>query len=187
MKKIISLVFFLTAQIFAQAGNNGNVNLIFNNESIDLPVTSVSLVKSNGLLLNFKAENNNSDVQQEITFQFGLKELSANNSEVLEGTQIYISNRNNKSGTGNDLSIIFNNSSDKKEGNSDKAYYSFYKKGEKVSWEINSVKMKISITTVKYDNGKLYIEGNCAGEFSSTSAPKGQKAEIKDCKFEVII
>ena len=106
---------------------------------------------------------------------------------MLEGTLIYISNRNNKSGTGNDLSIIFNNSSDKKEGNSDRAYYSFYKKGEKVSWEINTVKMKIGITTVKYEDGKLYIEGNCTGEFSSTSAPIDQKAEIKDCKFEVII
>ena len=72
MKKIISLVIFLIALIFAQAGNNGNVNLIFNNESIDLPVTSVSLVKANGLHLNFKAENNNSDVQQKITFEFGL-------------------------------------------------------------------------------------------------------------------
>lgn len=187
MKRIIFSVFFLTTLILAQTGNNGSVNLIFNNEAINLPIVSVSLVKNNGLLLNFKAEKNDSDVQQAVTFQIGLKELSSDNAEVLEGSRIYISNRNTRAGSGNELSIKFNNASDKKEGNSEKDNYSFYKTGEKISWEINSISMKIGITAVKYKNGKLFIEGNCKGTFSSTLAPKDQKAEIKNCNFEIII
>ena len=187
MKRIIFSVFFLTTLVLAQTDKNSSVNLIFNNEAIDLPIVSVSLVKSNGLLLNFKAERNDSEVQQEVTFQVGLKELSSDNAEVLEGSQIYISNRNTKAGTGNELSIKFNNVSDKKEGNDEKANYSFYKKGEKVSWEINSISMRIGITSIKYKNGRLFIEGSCNGKFTSTLAPKDQNAEIRNCNFQIII
>jgi hypothetical protein len=47
--------------------------------------------------------------------------------------------------------------------------------------------MELNIINVEYKDGALHINGELNGTFRSTFAPEGQIAEIKDCKFEIII
>ena len=56
-----------------------------------------------------------------------------------------------------------------------------------MSWEINSVSMKIDITSISYIDEALHIIGELNGTFKSTLAPEGQVAKIDECKFEIII
>ena len=123
-----------------------------------------------------------------ITLELGLKELSSeSNAGTLEGTKIEIYSRNNTTNTGKELLLWFNDLSGDSENKSDAPHYSVYNKGETVSWEINSLSMKIHITDIQYIDKALHITGKLSGTFKSTLAPEGQAAEVKDCKFEIII
>jgi len=166
MKKVFFLISFLASCMFAQNSNNGSINLVFNGEKISLSISKVSIQKDNSILLNIKAEIQDSSVQQRIKLQLGLKEFSSeSNVEVLEDTRIEISTRNNKTNSGKELSFWFADKSGKNRKKSEVAHYGVYNKGEKISWEINSISMKIDITDIQYKDGALHING----EFNSSS------------------
>ena len=189
MKKVLLLVLFIVPFLSAQINTKGNISLVFNSEKINLPISTVSIQKDDGIILSIKAEKKDSIIQQMVTLELGFKELSSKpDAETLEGTRIDIITRNNTTNSGKELSIWFNNDQAGNEKNkSEAAYYGVFNKGEKVSWEINSVSMKVNIISVQYIDGALHIIGECNGTFKSTLAPEGQIAEIKDCKFEIII
>ena len=124
-----------------------------------------------------------------VAIEIGLNKLSSKpDAETLEGTRIVIYTRNNKTQSGKDLSIWFNeNELDNEKSKSEGAHYGVYNQGERVSWEINSVSMKIDISSINYIDDALHIIGELSGTFKSTLAPKGQGAKIEECKFEIII
>jgi hypothetical protein len=188
MKKVFLLIPFIASCAFAQHSTNGNISMVFNGEKIDLPISTISIHKGNGILLSIEAEKQDSIIQQMVTLELGLKELSSeSNVEVLEDTKIEISMRDKKTNSGKELSFWFNSPSGNDKRKPEVAYYSVYKKGERMSWEINSISMKINIEDIQYKNGALYINGEFDGTFKSTLSSEGQAAEIKDCKFEIII
>ncbi len=189
MKKVLLLLLFIVPFIYAQQNSKGTISLMFNGEKIDLPVRTVILRKEDHIILSIRAEHNDSNIQQMVSLEVGLNELSSGpNAETLEGTRIDINTRNAATNSGKSLSIWFNNNKPANgKSQSEAAHYGVFNKGERVSWEINSISMKLAVTSVKYVNGSLHIEGEFQGIFKSTLAPKGQVAEIKDGKFEVII
>ena len=189
MKIVFLLIFFIAYFSSAQNYNQGTISLVFNDEKISLPISNVTIQKGKGILLRFEAEYNDSIVQQMVAIEIGLKKLSSKpDAETLEGTRIVIYTRDNKTNSGKDLSIWFNDNDFGNEKNkSEGAHYGVYNKGEKVSWEINSVSMKIDITSIKYIDEALHIIGELNATFKSTLAPEGQVAKIDECKFEIII
>jgi len=188
MKKVLFLISFLVPFLLAQQSNNGNIRLVFNGEKINLPINAVSIHKDNGIILSIKAEKEDSIIKQMVKLELGLNELSSKPDAVtFEGTRIDIRTRDNKNISGKELSMWFDGQSGDENNYFEAAHYSVFSEGERVSWEINSLSMKLNITDVYYINGALHINGEFNGTFKSTLAPEGQVAEIKDCKFEVII
>lgn len=188
MKKALLLILFITPLLMAQQNDKGKISLVFNGEKMNLPISTISILKDDDILLSIKAEANDSILQQMMVLEFGIKELSSKaEAETLEGTRIEISTRDNKTSSGKELSFWLNSQSGKEINSSGAAHFGVINKGEKVSWEINSVSLKFNIINIQYIEGALRINGELNGTFKSTSAPKGQDAEIKNCKFEVII
>ena len=188
MKKIFFLVLFIVPFVIAQHGNYGNISLVFNGEKISLPVSYIAIVRDKSILLNFKAEKIDSVSQQIVSFQLAFKELSAKpDAELLDGTRITIRTRENKNKTGRDLSVWFNDKGDSDLVHPETAHYSFFNKGEKISWEINTLSMKINTVSVEYKDGALHIKGELYGKFKSSLAPADKYAEITDCNFELVI
>ena len=183
------LLFFLVPFLFGQENSKGSIQLIFNDEEINLPINKASLQKDEGIILRFEAHNDDAEIQQRVAIQIGMKNLSSGkDAETLEGTRLDIYTRNNKTNTGKDLSIwLDDKANDNKVSKSEGIHYSIFNKGERVSWEINAISLKIDITEIKYSNGELHISGELEGYFKSTLAPEGQFAEIKECKFNVKI
>ena len=134
MKIVFLLVFFIAYFSSAQNYNQGTISLVFNDEKISLPISSVTIQKGKGILLRFEAEYNDSIVQQMVAIEIGLKKLSSKpDAETLEGTRIIICTRDNKTNSGKDLSIWFNDNEFCNEKNkSEGAHYGVYNKGEKV-------------------------------------------------------
>jgi hypothetical protein len=126
-----------------------------------------------------------------VAIQIGLKELSSKDdpaSETLEGTRIDIYTRDKQTDSGKDLSIWFDDNEPVNEfTKSEGAHYGIYNKGEKLSWEINTVSMKMDITSINYKDNALHIKGEISGTFKSTLAKDEQEAKIEQCKFEIII
>ncbi|MBT8379099.1 MAG: hypothetical protein KJN64_07705 [Ignavibacteria bacterium] len=189
MKKMILFLFLIASFTLAQSHSQGNISLVFNDEKISLPINSASIQKGESILLRFKAEYNDSSVQQMVAIEIGLNKLSSKpDAETLEGTRIVIYTRNNKTQSGKDLSIWFNeNELNNEKNKSEGAHYGVYNKGKRVSWEINSVSMKVDIISINYIDDALHIIGKLSGTFKSTLAPEGQDAKIEECKFEIVI
>jgi hypothetical protein len=189
MKKILLLISLIAPLLFAQQNTKGHISLVFNDEEISLPISTVSIHKENFIILSIKAEKQDSIIQQIITLELGLKELSSeSNAGTLEGTKIEIYSRNNTTNTGKELLLWFSDLSGDTESKADvPPHFSVYNKGETVSWEINSLSMEIHITDIKYVDKDLHINGKLNGTFKSTLIPEGQAAEVKDCRFEIII
>ncbi len=183
MKKLFLLVLCLAPALFSQQNNNGTISLVFNGEKIALPINSVTIQKENGILLSIEAEQNDAEIQQSITLTIGLKELSSKpDAETSAGPGIEITTRNNSAESGKELSFKL----DEKE-NYEPPFYSVSNGQNKSIWKISSVSMKLNITDVKYVDGVLHLTGEYSGKFKSTEAPEGEFAEIKDCRFEIII
>ena len=188
MIKVLSIIYLLTMFCLAQHSNNGNIRFVYNGEKIDLPINKISLSKVDAIVLCFNAEKQDSIVQQFVTFNIGLKKLSPEpDAESFNGTKINIKTKNNKTDSGKELSMWFYDNFVDNNNQSEISHYAIYNKGERVSWEINSVSFKIDITKLEYTNSSLHIFGEFEGTLKSTEAPQGQIAKIEDGKFEVIL
>jgi hypothetical protein len=188
MKKIFFLVLFMVPFVIAQQGNYGNISLVFNGQKINLPVSYITIVRDKSIIVKFKAEKTDSLSQQIISFQLAFKELSAKpDAELLDGTRINVRTRDYKNGSGSDLALWMEDKNESREEKYERTQYSFFNKGERISWGINSLSMKINTTSVEYKDGALHIKGELNGTFKSSLAPAGKYAEITDCNFELII
>lgn len=188
MKKLVIIIFISAIALFAQGNNKGRISLIFNGEKIDLPVTSVTLIKQDHIILNARAEHNVDKVQQMVALEIGFKKLAPGDSSLFPLIRININLRDNSKQTGNDLAIQYDNSGiNGGNGKNEAAHYGVFNRGERVSWDINTMSLRFNLTNVSYTDNELKISGSFSGTFSSTIAPKGQVAEIKDGKFEIII
>ncbi len=168
--------------IYAQENGKGRISLIFNGEKIELPIKSVTVRKENNIIVSVRADYQDRTKRQNVELDIGLKELAAgHNAETLEGTRFNISTRNIHESTGKDLSINFGSS------NKEAAYYRNFKKGEQISWEVNSVSMRLNVSQIVFTGGDLIISGEFSGTFKSTLAQDREISEIKDGKFKIII
>ena len=182
MKKLFVLILLVTSFLCAQEINKGRISLVFNGEKINLPISSVMIRKENHIIVSIRAESNDSTEQKEIAFDLGLNELtSKHDAGILEGTRFNITSRDNAKSTGSDLSINFGNL------NKEAAYYRVFNKGEQISWEVNSVSMRIKVSNIVYANGDLIMTGEFSGTFRSTLAKDKEISEIKDGKFKIVI
>ena len=185
MKKILVFISMLAMCSFAQ--QSGNISLIFNGEQIDMPIKKVFLIKDDGIVVSFNAEKLDSNVQQFVALTIGLKKLSPEpDAETFKGTKINIKTKNNKTALGKELSIWFYDDFVDSNNQSEISQYAIYNKGERVSWEINSVSLKIEITELQLENGVMHMKGKFNGEFKSNAAPPGQIAKIEDGEFDII-
>ena len=191
MKKALLFICLIASFLSAQHNSMGTISLVFNGDKIVLPISEATIKKEKGIILRFEAEYKDSVVEQIVDIQIGLKELSSKDdpaSETLEGTRIDIYTRDNRTDSGKDLSFWIDDNGPINEYNkSDAAHYSIYNKGEKLSWEINTVSMKMDITSINYKDNALHIKGEISGTFKSTLAKDGQESKIEQCKFEIII
>ena len=188
MNKLFILISLLVLCSYAQKNNNGWISLVFNNEKIMLPINKISLNKDDGIVVSINAEKLDSNVQQFVALTIGLKKLSPEpDAETFKGTKINIKTKNNKTDSGKELSMRFYDDFVDNNNQSEISHYAIYNKGERVSWEINSVSFKIDITKLEYTNSSLHIFGEFEGTLKSTEAPQGQIAKIEEGKFEVIL
>ena len=188
MKKMFVLFFLIVPYIFAQESTNGIISLVFNKDTIDLPIKSVTLCKENKIVLSFRAEKQDSSIEQFISLKIGLKELSSEpNAETLEGTKITIKTRDKKTDSGKELSVWFDEDESKHCKNQlETIHYGIYSKGESINLEITSVSLKIDITEVQLKDGVMHIKGAFNGEFKPNAAPPGQTAKIENGEFNII-
>ncbi len=182
MKKLIILVFLTACILHAQDKNKGNISLNFNGEKMNLPINSVTIRKENHIIVSAKASYKDSVKYQDVEFTIGLKELSSeDNPELLDGTSFNIAVKNIDESSGKDLSINFSSN------NKEAAYFRNYKHGEQITWEVNSVSMRIKVSDIVFIAGNLIITGEFSGTFRSTLAKDKEISEIKDGKFKIII
>ncbi len=188
MKKLLIITFICAAALFAQENNKGRIIFIFNGEKIDLPITSVSIIKQEHIVVNARAEYNADKVAQMVALEIGFKKLAPGDSAAFPLIRINISLRDNSKQTGNDLSIQYDrNGVSGGNGENETAHYGVFNKGERVSWDINKLSLRFNITSVSYTDRQLKISGTFSGTFSSLIAPKGQIVDIKDGEFDIII
>ena len=75
MKKIIIAVILCSYSLFAQV-DKGRVSLIFDDEKIDIPVTSISINKDENVRIGFRAEKNDSVHSKWISMELTLSKFS---------------------------------------------------------------------------------------------------------------
>jgi hypothetical protein len=188
MKKLIIFILFAASLIFAQENNKGRISFVFNGEKIDLPVSNVTIAKYDNIILNARAEYNDSTVQQVISLEIGFKKLSSGDSALYFPFNIYINLKNNSNDSGENLTFSYT-ADGPKSGNEkhERAHFGVYSKGESLSWDVNRLQVTYDIANIIYTGKELKITGSFSGKFQSKIGPEGQIAEIKDGKFEIII
>ena len=184
MKKILVVLFLLSVCLFPQE-NKGRISLTFNDEKIDLAINTITLRKENHILISVRAEQNDSISQKMVAIELGFKKLTSDEKEGLdgEGIRMQIDTRDKSKEEGK--SFIFRYPPLGEED----ASYGVYNKGERMTWSVNSISMKLNIKEVNFSNGLLKIIGEFSGIFKSALDGKTRKevAEIKDGVFEIII
>ena len=210
MKKLLVIIFLAASVIVAQENdqkqsdplqlinqlshpktesNKGRISFIFNGEKIDLPINTVTIMKQNNIIVSARAEHNDSTGQQMVSLELGFKKLSIEGGGINERFRIDITVRDNSKLSGKDLSVWYDNENwfNGDQQKRETAHYGIFNKGERVSWEINSLSLRINATKITYDGNNLKIIGEFSGTFRSTLAKDKEISEIKDGKFEIII
>ncbi|MCL5029878.1 MAG: hypothetical protein M1480_12770 [Bacteroidetes bacterium] len=190
MKKIFIIIFISAISLFAQENNKGRISLVFNGGKIDLPINTVTIMKQNNIIISVRAEHNDSTSQQMVSLELGFRKLSTEGGGINESFRIDINVRDNSKLSGKDLSVWwfdYNKDPLKEKEAKESAHYGVFNKGERVSWEINTLSLRINATKIIYDGNNLKIIGEFSGTFRSTLAKDKEISEIKDGKFEIII
>jgi hypothetical protein len=187
MKKLVILILFAASLIFAQDNNKGRISFVFNGEKIVLPINTVTIMKQNNIIINTRAEHNDSTSRQMVAMEIGLEKLSADSSK-LTTIKVNIDLKDFSNLSGKNITFSFNmDIFGSVNGEKDNASYVSYNKGERLSWDINSIQLTVDKMKINYTGKELKITGG----FSVVCKPKvvltGQIAEIKDCTFEIIL
>ena len=108
MKTMFLVVILLAFAIFPRQSNKGSISLVYNGEKIDLPISTVSISKENGILLSISAQQNDASFQKIVELEIGLNKLSADpDAETLDGTKIKIVTKNKLTDSGSEFYIRF--------------------------------------------------------------------------------
>ncbi len=185
MRKILLIVLLiLTANIPAQENYKGRISLTFNDEKIDLPINSVMIRKEDQIIISVRADRNNDSLLQNVALEFSFKKLTKESGgQTIDNLGMTISNHNKATSLGGEVTFSFAT-------RNERANFSISRKGERVSWEINSLSLELNINEIIYVDSQFKIIGEFAGEFKSIDE-KGETrkevAKIKDGKFEIVI
>lgn len=179
------ILLLLSFPLFSQvpSAGKGRISLQFDDETIDLPVTAVTLKKDNQIVLSAFAETEDSLVQQSFTLNLGFNKLTAGKGgETLEGTGFSVVSRNKIKQTGKEFSCWLS------ENNEQKQRYITYKPGEYLTRELQSVQMVINILDISYKDNSLRITGEFKGKFNLRGGDAATGfADFKNGRFEIVI
>lgn len=181
--KFFAIVFLVAGSIICgQSSDKGRISFTFNDEKIDLPINMVSLRKENFVILTARAEKNTEYAQQLISMELSFKQLSTEDKDlnIYESFLIEVkSQKKNPSSREEVLLRMFNNADD---GELTVFHNNKFIHG-------NAFSLKLNISKVAFENNTLIIDGNFDLKVRSTESddPETPVAEIKDCKFEIII
>ncbi len=182
MKKLVIVFLLAFVTVFPQQ-NKGKISLTFNGEVIELPINTLNIRKEDKIRISVRAEMSDSITQKMIALELGFKKLSSDDKKGLEPyeTRLQISSRNNVEYSGKEFMLNLSNDGEGR--------YGIYKKGERVTWEITKLSMKLSVKRIGLENDELKIVGEFSGTFQSLldGALRKDIAEIKDGKFEIIL
>ena len=185
MKKLLVFIFLIAPVIFAQSNNKGNISFIFNNNKIDLPISSIMLRKDNNTVLTARAEQNNEESKKLISIEmtFGNDAFSAKKDP--KELRLEILSRNNFQTDGEQLSIHYPPGNDKGE-----LSYTVFNRGERLNLNLQSFHMIFNLENISYKEGAIKINGTfslkCSYSLKQNSSDNNS-IEVKDGKFEIII
>ena len=178
------LLIVFSFYIPAQENYKGRVSLTFNNEKIDIPINSIILRKEVQIILSIRAERNDDSVQQMVSMELSFNKLTkGKGGQTMDNLGMTISSQNKSTASGGEVTFSF-------AARNEHASYSVSRKGERISWDINSFSLKFNISEMNYVDSQFKIIGDFKGEFRSIDEKGNLRkdiAEIKDGKFEIII
>jgi len=178
MKGIILGLILLTITTGGKESNKGKVSLIFNGEKIELPITTVSLIKEDVIVLSIRAEKNRDNIEQLVSFQIGFKKLSTED-KYLEIYDDFLLNVVNK-GDGKNEELLFRMEKGGAEGEVT------VKKGNR-TWNLANFAMKINFEKVLFENSSLIIKGDLSFKFRDTKSETPLEPICKVEKFSIEI
>lgn len=181
MKKYLVVVLILLCSIaYSQESYKGKISLIFNGESIELPINLITLKKEKKILVSISTEQSNEEITQSIRLEWEMNKISTDDKD-LDLYDSFILNvvNNNKDGK-DELRFRMNNNAE--EGDI------FVRKGHK-TWNLTSMAMKFNIENVSFENSVIFIEGNLSfkARDAKSETPMKSISEIENCKFEIVI
>ena len=181
MKNLIIAIILCSCSLIAQV-NKGRVSLIFDDEKIDIPVTSINIYKDENVRIGFRAENSDSARAEWVSIELTFSKLSTDeNVSHFQNLRIQVqsSSKNNVQ----KKSFILNYEKDD-------IQVQLYNNGDIINWTAqNSVKFQMDIGDIKYDGKELKISGTFSVNVNKLSDGNKIKAEahIKDGKFEIVL
>lgn len=182
MTKLFLFLVLLSITISGQKTDKGFVKFIFNGELVTMQLTSVHMLKENNIILNMRADYTDSTVNRTFDMQLVLNSLSVNEKKDFDcdiyQSRIQYYTRNIQANSGNELMLNF-------PGNEGR--FGKFGKGERITWEITSLQMKIEDAAITYDKDKLSIAARFALTLRCTidGVTKKEIAELKEGSFEI--
>ena len=181
MKKKIIAVILCSYSLFAQV-DKGRVSLIFDDEKIDVPVTSISINKDENVRIGFRAEKNDSVHSKWISMELTLSKFSTD-EDVSHFQSLRIQVQSSSKTNTQKKSFILNY----EKGN---IQVQLYNNGDVINWTAqNMVKFQMDIGDIKYDGNELKVTGTFSVDVNKFSQDNKIRAEahIKDGKFEIVL
>lgn len=177
MKKYLVVVLVLLCSIAYSQGNyKGKISLIFNGESIELPINLITLKKDKKILLSISAKENN----QSVKLEWEMNKLSTDDKDLDVYDSFILSVENNSKDEKDELRFRMNNNAEEGE--------IFVRQGDS-TWNLTSMAMKFNIENVSFENSSIFIEGNLSFKARDAKSETLMKSisEIENCKFEIVI
>ena len=176
-KYVVAVLIMLSSFALAEENNKGKISLIFNGEKIELPIDIVTIRKGDNIIISTRAVSSNKKVQQMITLEWEVENLSAKDSSLSLYNNFRLNIRSNKK---EELRFRMNNNG--KEGEL------FVRKGNR-TWKLTSFAMKFGIEKISFENASIIIKGSLSlkARDVKSKTPLEAVSEIEDCKFEIII
>ena len=73
MKKLLILTLLAASLFFAQENSKGRISFVFNGEKFDIPISTVTIMKQNNILVSARAEHNDSTIIQTVNLEMGFE------------------------------------------------------------------------------------------------------------------
>ena len=179
MRKLLFIC--LLFSVITAAQEKGNISLVFDNETLNIPLNYVEIRKDNEIRIVARGEINNESERKFITMEIAQVKLD----KKPKGFRLQVSSNNKKEDTGNELLFTYL-------GDDMTINISRYKNGEKITRNATFFNAHMDVTDLKIENDALVIKGNFDAVLKSTydETSKQNKnpvviAEIKNGSFEI--